>query len=119
MRKSTCRKSGFTLVELIVILVILGILGGIAIPKYVRHQVTTKRRNACIANLKFMDGAKCSWAMETKQAATAVPAHTDIFGGSLYLPVLPLCPQGGTYSLNAVSTAPTCSKSAAPDFHTI
>ncbi len=118
MKQSTCRKSGFTLVELIVILVVLGVLGGIAIPKYIQNR-TTKRRNACTANLKMMDGAKWSWSVETRQAGTAVPADSDIFGWSLYMGSKLLCPLGGTYSLNAISIRTTCSKSAAPDFHTI
>ena len=80
---------------------------------------TTGNHKSCIANLKMIDGAKQQWAVETKQLPTAVPAFSDLVGPNLYLRSLPRCPQGGIYSLNAVSVSPTCSKSGAPDFHTL
>lgn len=104
------------------ILVVIAILGAVAVPKMVQARAA-KLRKTCQANLHwFGDGrigsAKGSWAVEAKQPATAVPADSDIFGPTLYIRTKPLCPLGGTYSLNAVSAKPTCSKSAAPDFHT-
>ena len=73
---------------------------------------------SCLSILKQMDGAKQQWAEEHKQLPTAVPAVSDLIGPNSYIRSLPRCPQGGTYSLNAVSVSPTCSKSGAPDFHT-
>jgi len=66
-----------------------------------------------------MDGAKQQWAVEAKQAATATPADSDIYGGTLYIRSKPLCPIGGSYDLLAVSVSPTCDKSVSPDFHTL
>ena len=104
--------------ELVLIIVLLALFF------FIKERGTMERRgtghpNSCIANLKMIDGAKLQWAVENKQFATAIPASSVIFGGALYIRTLPLCPAGGTYSLNAVSTKPTCSKSGAPDFHTL
>lgn len=96
----------------------VGLLAAIAIPNFVKARATAQK-HSCIANLKQMDGAKQQWAVEAKQAASAVPADSDLFGPTLYIRSKPLCPIGGTYKLNAVSVAPTCSKSGAPDFHTL
>ena len=122
MVMKTSRKSGFTRGELLAILVVLAILGAIAIPKLIQARAVKQRveqRNTCIAELRVVWGAKRSWGIEAKQAPTAIPTDSDIFGLSLYRRYTPHCPLGGTYSLNALSVNPTCSKSGAPDFHTL
>ncbi len=62
--------------------------------------------NACINNLRQIDGAKQQWALENRKSATAIPAATDI---APYLKNLPTCPAGGVYTMNAVEIPPTCS----------
>jgi chromosome segregation ATPase len=68
-------------------------------------------RNACINNLRQIDGAKNEWALENNKTDGAVPAEQDLFP---YLHLLegqtfPVCPSGGTYTIGAIGVNPTCS----------
>ena len=109
MRISMTKKSGFTLVEIMIVVAIIGLLAAIAIPNFVRAR-TTSQTNACINNLRQIDGAKQQWALENHQTSAAAP------GSAVLRPYLgrgtagswPSCPANGSYSIGSVSTAPTC-----------
>ncbi len=70
--------------------------------------ITLIQRNACINNLRAIDGAKQQWALEKNMPADAVPTVKDLLP---YLKdgIFPVCPGGGTYSINSVEAVPTCS----------
>ncbi len=112
MKTQNNRKAGFTLVEIMIVVAIIGLLAAIAIPNFVKARATAQK-NACIANLKQIDGAVQQWALEQKKVATDTYAVSDAtllayMKGSL----LPACPGGGAYAAGAtVSGAPTCSLS--------
>ena len=110
MKLSTSRKSGFTLVEIMIVVAIIGLLAAIAIPNFVKAR-TASQKNACIANLKQMDGAKASWALEQKKNNADTPDDTDLFGATQYIRDKPGCPGGGTYNLLAVDRKVTCNLS--------
>ena len=86
----------------------VGLLAAIAIPNFVKAR-STAQQNACIANLKQLDGATHQWAIENKKAITAVPTFADLIGPQLYIRAMPLCPAGGTYTFTTVAGEPKCS----------
>jgi len=107
MQINTSRKSGFTLVEIMIVVAIIGLLAAIAIPNFVKARQASQK-SACVANLKQIEGAKATWALEMKKVNTDVPTDGDLFGSTLYIRVKPACPASGTYALLAVDAKPTC-----------
>jgi len=106
------RKQGFTLVEIMIVVAIIGLLAAIGIPSFMKARETS-RKNACINNLRQIDSAKEQWAMaenKTDEEPAAGDLDEYIKGGEAAL----ICPSDSdktfatSYSVNAVGTAPAC-----------
>jgi hypothetical protein len=93
----------------LVIFPVVGLLAAIAIPNFVKARDASMRA-ACVSNLRTIDGAKATWALENKKAEGEMPTDADLFGAARYIREKPVCPEGGIYSLNPVGTNPTCTK---------
>ena len=100
--------SGFTLIEIMIVVAIIGILAAITIPS-ITTSIDKAQRQACAMNRKNIDAAKFQWCVENKQLPTATPADTDLFGQEGYIEHKPDCPAGGAYELNSVQQKCTCS----------
>lgn len=100
------KNKGFTLVEIMIVVLIIGILLAIAVPNFIQARNTSRTRT-CIANLRQIEAAKEQWAMETNQASTATPAQGDLM--PTYMKSWPACPAAGTYTIGRVDQNPTCS----------
>jgi len=111
MKKRTSRQGGFTLVEIMIVVAIIGLLASIAIPNFVKAR-TSAQTNVCISNMHQIDGAIQLWAAETKQGETAPVTPADVLP---YLKNAVVCPSGGktfadSYSLTTVQARPACLK---------
>ena len=108
MKINRSRSAGFTLVEIMIVVAIIALLAAIAIPNFVKAR-TASQRSACIANLKQVNGAKATWALEAKKVNADSPADSDLFGATQYIRQKPACPGGGAYTVDIVANLPTCS----------
>ncbi|HWA81892.1 MAG TPA: prepilin-type N-terminal cleavage/methylation domain-containing protein [Fimbriimonadaceae bacterium] len=115
--KRNKKSGGFTLVEIMIVVLIIGVLMAIAVPNFIKARETS-RRNSCIANLKQIDSAKEQWAMENHAVSGATVQMSDLAGIYMKGPSTgPVCPGGGVYTVNVVGTNPACSLAAPPDAH--
>jgi hypothetical protein len=85
----------------------IGIVSAIAIPNFVKARQTAQQ-NACISNLRQIDGAKQQWALENKKTDNDTPTRTDL-DPFLRNKQFPTCPAGGSYTINPLSSRPKCS----------
>lgn len=121
-------KKGFTLVEIMIVVAIIGLLAAIAIPSFMKAR-TTSQQNACINNLRQIEAAKDQYAIENGGTNGQAIAANDtlIFSNALvgastgYIKTAPACPAStnanakGTvpravadYTVNVIGTAPAC-----------
>ena len=126
MKINTSRKSGFTLVEIMIVVAIIGLLAAIAIPNFVKARKTSQV-NACLNNLRQIDGAKQQFALENGKDGAYSPTAADITpylgrgAGSIANVVCPVNTAqtfASSYTINAVSTAPVCNQQATVPDHT-
>jgi len=105
------QEQGFTLVEIMIVVAIVGMLAAIVVPNFIRARITS-RTNVCVNNLRMIAAAKDLSAIELRLAETATPTTTQI---TPYLKTpqlvngLPKEPQNGAYNVGALSLNPTCS----------
>ncbi len=114
-------QQGFTLVEIMIVVLIIGILLAIAVPNFVRAREQS-RAKSCSANLKQIESATQQWAIDQKKSGTDAVTIANLAGPGLYIngPVTgPVCPSSGAYTLTDVSTAPTCGATSTAYPHTV
>jgi prepilin-type N-terminal cleavage/methylation domain-containing protein len=117
----TSRKAGFTLVEIMIVVAIIGLLAAIAIPNFIRARATSQA-NACINNLRQIDAAINEWALEQGKSNGANVTSPNTVSAYIKLNSIgsvPSCPASGTYTTTTVGATPqvTCSLSASTPAH--
>ncbi|HXC98628.1 MAG TPA: prepilin-type N-terminal cleavage/methylation domain-containing protein [Verrucomicrobiae bacterium] len=115
MKLNSSNRMGFTLIEIMIVVAIIGMLAAIAIPNYVRARLQAQR-SACISNLHVIDGAKQQWALECKASPGAAPTISEIqpYMGRGTSGTAPTCPADASstfatsYDINDLQTVPSC-----------
>ena len=120
MKIRTTNKSGFTLVEIMIVVAIIGLLAAIAIPNFVRAR-SASQMNACVNNLRQIDGAKQQLLLEKGDTATLDVATLTPFLGRGAAGAWPVCPttQSDSYTIGDASTPPTCGNTTAEFPHVL
>jgi prepilin-type N-terminal cleavage/methylation domain-containing protein len=109
MKNKQLNRRGFTLVEIMIVVAIIGLLAAIAIPNY-KLARDRSRMTSCVTNLHRIDGAIQEWAMESRKQSGEHVTYDDI---KVYMRNAVVCPSGGTtfgdsYEISSVDSLPTC-----------
>ncbi len=100
--------SGFTLIEIMIVVAIIAFLVAMAIPVFARARENSQK-NTCIANLRLMDSAVTSWALEAKKGIGDSIDTSALFGPDNLIKVMPICPAGGDFSFATIGAHPQVS----------
>jgi prepilin-type N-terminal cleavage/methylation domain-containing protein len=109
MRNGKVRKEGFTLIEIMIVVGLIGLLAAIAIPNYINSR-RKACESSCINNLRQIEDAMHVWAFEARRGPSSSVTFDDIRD---YLKRSVVCPSGGTtfadsYTLTTVDETPSC-----------
>jgi prepilin-type N-terminal cleavage/methylation domain-containing protein len=116
MKNIRSREGGFTLVEIMIVVAIIGLLAAMAVPNIAQARETA-RRKLCVVNLKQIEGAMQRWSLDMNKDEGQAVTYSDIRN---YLKGSLACPSGGTsfedsYTITTVDAVPLCQKK--PDTH--
>lgn len=105
------RKGGFTLIEIMIVVLIISVLLAIAIPNFMRARETSRAKSCC-SNLRQIETAKEQWAMDNKASDGDSVTMEELVPD--YIKQEPTCPSGGTYTVNPIGTNAECSIGGTP-----
>ncbi len=100
-------KQGFTLVEIMIVVAIIGLLAAIAIPSFMKAR-TQSQQNACINNLRQIEAAKEQWALEKRKAQGTTATTAEVMEYIKNPSSSTNCPSGGTIAYGFIGTNCTC-----------
>ena len=110
MKIKQMRASGFTLVEIMIVVAIIGLLITVAVPNF-KRSINKSRTISCHTQLQNIDASKMQCSVEEKRSDADVPSESQI--GVFFRDGFPVCPAGGVYTIAAVGQRATCSKHGA------
>jgi len=101
------RREGFTLIEILIVVAIIGLILGMAVPAYMKSR-TQARRQVCIDTLSQIESAKQLWGLEHGKKNGDAAIKDEIVGPGLYIKMTPTCPAGGTYDYTTIGENAKC-----------
>ncbi len=105
MKMKQMRANGFTLVEIMIVVAIIGLLIAVAVPNFSKMRKDAQK-TACHAQLKQIDGSKEMWATQEKRADGDTPSDSQL--GVYFKDGMPTCPGGGSYTIGPVGSDASC-----------
>lgn len=114
LTKMHSRRSGFTLVEIMIVVAIIALLAAMAVPSFLRARKRSQATST-LETCRMIDGAKDQYALENNKSSSTTPAPADLApyvksGTKLYTTLIggsaPLDALGAAITVGPIDTAP-------------